>query len=86
MIESHNSKTDAAIAEMKKWRRPFLSETSEGVTYDSPLVDLCRRLERELNEARRECSRQARLLSMSAKREADLLDRLNDILNRPPLI
>ena len=34
--------------------RPFISTTFDGITYDSPVASLCRKLERERDEARKE--------------------------------
>jgi hypothetical protein len=44
--------TDAAIKDQSKWMRPFVSTTFDGITYDSPVASLCRKLERERDEAR----------------------------------
>ena len=44
--------TDAAIKAQAQWRRPFISYTMDGITWDGPVADLCRRLERERDEAR----------------------------------
>jgi len=44
--------TDAAIKNQSKWMRPFVSTTFDGITYDSPVASLCRKLERERDEAR----------------------------------
>jgi hypothetical protein len=44
--------TDAAIKDQAKWRRVFVSTTLDGVTYDGPVAALCRRMERERDEAR----------------------------------
>jgi hypothetical protein len=46
--------TDAAIKAQAQWRRPFISYTMDGITWDGPVADLCRRLERERDEARAE--------------------------------
>ena len=43
--------TDAAIKNQSKWMRPFVSTTFDGITYDSPVASLCRKLERERDEA-----------------------------------
>ena len=49
---SDTSETDAAIKDQSKWMRPFVSTTFDGITYDSPVASLCRKLERERDEAR----------------------------------
>jgi hypothetical protein len=46
--------TDAAIKDQSKWMRPFVSTTFDGITYDSPVASLCRKLERERDKARTE--------------------------------
>jgi hypothetical protein len=51
---SDTSETDAAIKDQSKWMRPFVSTTFDGITYDSPVASLCRKLERERDEAREE--------------------------------
>jgi hypothetical protein len=56
---SDTPETDAAIKDQAKWRRVFVSTTLDGVTYDGPVAALCRRLERERDEAREEVERQA---------------------------
>jgi hypothetical protein len=50
---SATPETDAAIKDQAKWRQVFVSTTLDGVTYDGPVAALCRRLERERDEARR---------------------------------
>ena len=49
---SDTPETDAAIKDQSKWMRPFVSTTFDGITYDSPVASLCRKLERERDEAR----------------------------------
>jgi hypothetical protein len=49
---SDTPETDAAIKAQAEWSRPFISYTMDGVTWDGPVVDLCRRLERERDTAR----------------------------------
>jgi hypothetical protein len=49
---STTPQTDAAIKAQAEWRRPFISYTMNGVTWDGPVADLCRRLERERDEWR----------------------------------
>jgi len=56
---SDTPETDAAIKAQAKWRRPFISYTIDGITWDGPVADLCRRLERERDEAREKIKRQA---------------------------
>jgi hypothetical protein len=51
---SDTPETDAAIKDQAKWRRVFVSTTLDGVTYDGPVAALCRRLERERDEAIRQ--------------------------------
>jgi hypothetical protein len=51
---SDTPETDAAIKDQSKWMRPFVSTTLDGITYDSPVASLCRKLERERDEAREE--------------------------------
>jgi hypothetical protein len=51
---SDTPETDAAIKDQSKWMRPFVSTTFDGITYDSPVASLCRKLERERDEAREE--------------------------------
>jgi predicted ribosome quality control (RQC) complex YloA/Tae2 family protein len=46
--------TDATLKEQAKWMRPFVSTTFDGITYDSPVAALCRKFERERDEAREE--------------------------------
>jgi hypothetical protein len=53
MSERPTPETDAAIKDQSKWMRPFVSTTFDGITYDSPVASLCRKLERERDEARR---------------------------------
>jgi hypothetical protein len=50
---SDTPETDAAIKEQSEWKLPFVSTTMDGVTYDGPVASLCRRMERERDEARR---------------------------------
>ena len=49
---SDTPETDAAIKDQSKWMRPFVSTTLDGITYDSPVASLCRKLERERDDAR----------------------------------
>jgi hypothetical protein len=49
---SDTPETDAAIKEQSEWKLPFVSTTMDGVTYDGPVASLCRRMERERDEAR----------------------------------
>jgi len=49
---SDTPETDTAIKDQSKWMRPFVSTTFDGITYDSPVASLCRKLERERDEAR----------------------------------
>jgi hypothetical protein len=51
---SDTPETDAAIKAQSEWKRPFVSYTMGGVTYDGPVATLCRKLERERDEARHE--------------------------------
>lgn len=44
--------TDDAVSEMKQWKLPFLEANTEGCSWQSPIVALCRKLERERREAR----------------------------------
>ena len=44
--------TNSAIKEQAGWMRPFVSITFDGITYDSPVATLCRKLEQERDEAR----------------------------------
>jgi hypothetical protein len=50
---SNTPETDAAIKDQAKWMRPFVSTTLDGITYDSPVASLCRKLERERDEWRK---------------------------------
>jgi len=54
MSEQPTPETDAAIKDQSKWMRPFVSTTFNGITYDYPVASLCRKLERERDEARDE--------------------------------
>lgn len=47
---SDTPETDAAIKAQSEWKRPFVSYTMGGVTYDGPVATLCRKLERERDE------------------------------------
>jgi hypothetical protein len=49
---SDTPETDAAIKDQSEWKLPFVSATMDGVTYDGPVASLCRRMERERDEAR----------------------------------
>jgi hypothetical protein len=49
---SDTPETDAAINSQAGWKRPFVSITSNGTTYDGPLVTLCRKLECERDDLR----------------------------------
>ena len=49
---SNSPETDAAIKTQAQWKRPFVSCTMDGVTWDGPIADLCRRLEHERDELR----------------------------------
>ena len=49
---SDTPETDAAIKDQSEWKLPFVSATMDGVTYDGPVAALCRRLERERDDAR----------------------------------
>ncbi len=49
---SDTPETDAAIKDQSEWKLPFVSATMDGVTYDGAVASLCRRLERERDEAR----------------------------------
>jgi hypothetical protein len=49
---SNTPETDAAVKESEKWRRPLISTSANGITWDGPVVALCRKLERERNDAR----------------------------------
>lgn len=51
---SDTPETDATIKDQSKWMRPFVSTTFDGITYDSPVASLCRKLERERDEARKQ--------------------------------
>jgi len=51
---NNTPETDVAIKAQAQWRRPFISYTMDGITWDGPVVDLCRRLERERDEARQQ--------------------------------
>jgi hypothetical protein len=57
--------TDAAIKTQAQWRRPFISYTMDGITWDGPVVDLCRRLERERDEARAELKEKQEIIHRS---------------------
>ena len=97
---SNTPETDAAINSQAGWKRPFVSITSNGTTYDGPLAALCRKLERERDEAIRardvalkaahtydEAHTKACEGWAQAERERDdLRDRINDLLNRPALV
>jgi len=48
---SDTPETDAAIKSQSEWKLPFVSYTMGGVTYDGPVATLCRKLERERDEA-----------------------------------
>lgn len=48
---SDTPETDAALKDQAKWMRPFVSTTFDGITYDSTVAALCRKLERERDEA-----------------------------------
>jgi len=48
---SDTPETDAAIKAQAEWKLPFVSTTMDGVTYDGPVATLCRKLERERDEA-----------------------------------
>jgi hypothetical protein len=50
---SDTPETDAAIKEQSEWKLPFVSTTMDGVTYDGAVASLCRRMERERDEARK---------------------------------
>lgn len=56
---SDTPETDAAIKAQSEWKLPFVSSTMGGVTYDGPVATLCRKLERERDEAREKIRRQA---------------------------
>ena len=89
---SDTPETDTAIKAQSEWKLPFVSTTMDGVTYDGPVASLCRRMERERDEAqyKLENARQSlevALMDLSeAKRERDeLLERnakLRDIADR----
>lgn len=49
--------TNSAIKEQAGWMRPFVSTTFDGITYDSPVATLCRKLERERDEARQQIAK-----------------------------
>lgn len=51
---SDTPETDTAIKAQSEWKLPFVSYTMGGVTYDGPVATLCRKLERERDEAREE--------------------------------
>lgn len=57
---SDTPETDAAIKDQSKWMRPFVSITFDGITYDSPVASLCRKLERERDEARDQLKEKAK--------------------------
>jgi hypothetical protein len=69
---SDTPEADAAIKDQSKWMRPFVSTTFDGITYDSPVASLCRKLERERDEARAERD----ILRLDAQREAEHHDRM----------
>jgi hypothetical protein len=48
---SDTPETDSTIKEQSEWKLPFVSTTMDGVTYDGPVATLCRKLERERDEA-----------------------------------
>ena len=92
-----DTETDAAIKEQSEWKRVFVSTTLDGVTYDGPVASLCRRMERERDEARRNlkdldvaaihsCHNECQRPMCVLRRERDeLLDRnakLRDIADR----
>lgn len=92
---SDTPETDAAIKDQSEWKRQFVSYTNtmDGVTYDGPVAALCRKLERERDEARHEIegwrNKWECAVEMAARAEIELDDlrgRLNDLLNRPPLV
>jgi hypothetical protein len=53
---SETPETDAAIKEQSDWKLPFVSTTMDGVTYDGAVASLCRRMERERDEAQKQLS------------------------------
>jgi hypothetical protein len=59
--------TDAAIKTQAQWRRPFISYTMDGITWDGPVADLCRKLERERAGARKEIENIRKILSESGE-------------------
>ena len=73
---SDTPETDAAIKDQSKWMRPFVSTTLDGITYDSPVASLCRKLERERDEARADAARLADILSGLELRTTQELARL----------
>ncbi len=91
--------TDAAIKESSKWRMPFISCIYDNTTLDGPVAALCRRLEKERNQAvesLKNTSRGTERLSKSnqfllreliqcRKERDDLKERLNDLLSTRPL-
>ena len=52
-MNTDTPETNAAIKESSKWRKPLISASINGVTWDGPVAALCRKLERERDEARK---------------------------------
>ena len=65
---SDTPETDKAIKCQSEWRRPFISYTMDGITWDGPVADLCRRLERERDEATRSLEKEKIALNYFIKR------------------
>jgi len=88
---SDTPKTNAAIKAQAEWRRPFVSYTMDGVTWDGPVADLCRRMERERDEARDMAENLTehgldlmdanRLLKAKIKRQAERIRKLEGATN-----
>jgi len=70
---SDTPETDAAIKAQAEWRRPFISYTMDGVTWDGPVADLCRRLERERDEARNQRDAWEKVAILNAEKLGCLL-------------
>lgn len=79
---SDTPETDAAIKEQSEWKLPFVSTTMDGVTYDGPLASLCRRMERERDEAREKCAALGKAMSYSPESETLLKRFLQAIKER----
>jgi hypothetical protein len=85
---SDTPETDAALKEQASWQRTFVSATFDGITYDSPVASLCRKLERERNEAiqrRMETILQCELLEKELDEAREQVNHYRDKLDLLPI-